>query len=99
MLGETDVVVQGLLVFGAGVAADVNVNDVELAADRLRHPGTTRDQILRSGIRADADRDALANRGSLFDSFFREVCVQAAVHHVGYLPEREFTKGDQVAGT
>jgi beta-galactosidase GanA len=54
---------------------------------RLGHARAARDQILRVGVGADADGDALAHRRRRLDVLLVEIIVEAAIHHLRDLPQ------------
>ena len=92
--GKADIVRQGLLIFVAGIGGNIDINDIEFRIDGLRHARPAGDQILRHGIRADADRDALAH-DQRFTVFGLKV-LQAVVHRLGHLSQGQFAQGNQV---
>src|SRR5579864_1570052 len=98
VLREANVFRQRLLVLRSGVAADVDIKDIELTAHRAGHPRTTGDQILCSRIRTDADGNTLAYSVRRLCPVLFQKSVQAAVDHAGDLAQRQFAQCDQVAG-
>ena len=67
--------------------ADVDVDYVKLGIEPAGHAGRAGDQVLRGGIRAYADGQALADRPSLADVFCGHVIFEAAIDVLGDLAQ------------
>ena len=63
---------------------------VELSGETRR----ASEEILCSGIRANADCDALANGPVLLNVFFVKIGRQSAVNLFGHLAQRQFAGGN-----
>src|SRR5262249_9225743 len=55
IFGEADIFREGLLVLGASVATNIDIEDEELAIHCLRHARSASDDVLCRGIGADAN--------------------------------------------
>src|SRR4051812_45652004 len=87
ILSEAKIRVQSLLIGFTGVLAHVGVDDKKFPVDGFSHARSTGDQVLSSGIRTDADGDALPNRDGPVVESLLTMLLQAAVHGLSYLTE------------
>ena len=90
VLCESDIFGQRSLVFGPRIASDIDVYHVEIAADRLRHSRTARNQVLSCRIGADTHGNPFPHSRGLFDTLPGKERIQAAVDDLCDLPKGKF---------
>src|SRR2546425_4252770 len=87
---------KGLQVFFAVVLTYIDINHIQLRVHAPGHPGCPGNQVLSSGVGADAHRDTLAYRPIFSDVLADHIGFEGAVYLLGHLPQGQLAQRDQI---
>src|ERR1700687_3760775 len=94
---ETQIGVEGVLVWLFNAELAVHVNHVKFGIHPARHAGSSSDQVLSRRVRRDTHGNALAHRPVFPDVLRFHVGFEAAVNLFGDLAQSELAEGNEIA--
>src|SRR5580700_3069727 len=101
VLCEAEVGVQRALPFRIViVGTGIDIHYIQFTADTLSHTGFARNQVLGRRVGTDSNPNSLCDVDVAPEgSFLVEIRLQAAIHNLSHVAQRNLTQRDQVAGT
>src|ERR1700682_5515442 len=94
---ETQIGIEGVLVWLFHAELAVHVNHVKFGIHPARHAGSSSDQVLSRRVRRDTHGNALAHRPVFPDVLRFHVGFEAAVNLFGDLAQSELAEGNEIA--